>query len=102
MKLFIAQLNPVIGDIEGNAQKIITVCEKAYKDSADLVLTQLSLWGYPPKDLLFKKDLIKNQSKILDQLADNICQNFGNLSVTIGIAEQVEDSFFQIFTTQLQ
>ena len=95
MKLFIAQINPVVGDIEGNAQKIIKVCEKAYKDSANLVLTpELSLWGYPPKDLLFKRDLIKNQSTILDQLADDICQNFGNLSVTIGIAEQVEDSFF--------
>ena len=95
MKLFIAQINPVVGDIEGNAQKIIKVCEKAYKDSANLVLTpELSLWGYPPKDLLFKRDLIKNQSTILDQLAYDICQNFGDLSVTIGIAEQVEDSFF--------
>ena len=59
MKLFIAQFNPVVGDIAGNAKKILDISGNAYKDSADLVLTpELSLWGYPPKDLLFKKHLI--------------------------------------------
>ena len=95
MKLFCAQINPIVGDIEGNAQKIIDIAERAYKNSADLVLTpELSLWGYPPKDLLLKKYLIKNQTKILNKMAKYIFQKYGELSITVGIAEEIQDSFF--------
>ena len=95
MKLFIAQFNPVVGDIAGNAKKILDISGNAYKDSADLVLTpELSLWGYPPKDLLFKKHLIKDQYRILDELAFEILNKFGDLSITIGIAVEIHDAFF--------
>ena len=51
MNFFIAQLNPIVGDLEGNAKKILNVTGKAYSNSADMVLTpELSLWGYPAKD----------------------------------------------------
>mgnify|MGYP003326444560 FL=1 len=67
MKFFIAQLNPIVGDLEGNAKKILNVTGKAYSNSADMVLTpELSLWGYPAKDLLLKKNLIERQYSILD------------------------------------
>ena len=57
MKFFIAQLNPIVGDLEGNAKKILNATGKAYANSSDMVLTpELSLWGYPAKDLLLKKD----------------------------------------------
>ena len=95
MKFFIAQINPIVGDLAGNAKKIFTFAGKAYSDSADFVLTpELSLWGYPPKDLLLKRNLIDNQYKILDQLALDIKRNYGDLCVTIGIAEIIKDSFF--------
>ena len=56
MKLFLAQLNPIVGDLDGNSQKILRVAGKAYSNSADMVLTpELSLWGYPARDLLLKK-----------------------------------------------
>jgi len=54
----------------------------------------LSLWGYPANDLLFKKNLINNQYQILDQLALDINKKYGNLSISIGIAEIINDSFF--------
>ena len=70
MKFLLAQINPVVGDLEGNAKKILYIASKARAISADLVLTpELSLWGYPANDLLLKKNLIKNQYQILDQLA---------------------------------
>ena len=70
MKFLLAQINPIVGDLEGNAKKILFTASKASSTSADLVLTpELSLWGYPAKDLLLKKNLIKNQYQILDQLA---------------------------------
>ena len=61
MKFLLAQINPVVGDLEGNAKKILCIASKACSISADFVLTpELSLWGYPANDLLLKKNLIKN------------------------------------------
>jgi len=95
MKFFLAQINPIVGDLEGNAKKILKAAEDAYLISADLVLTpELSLWGYPAKDLLLKKNLIKSQYKILDQLSLTIKKKCDNLSITVGFAESIEDKFF--------
>ena len=48
MKFLLAQINPVVGDLEGNAKKILNIASKASSTYADLVLTpELSLWGYP-------------------------------------------------------
>jgi len=95
MKFLLAQINPVVGDLEGNAKKILNIASKARSISADFVLTpELSLWGYPANDLLFKKNLINNQYQILDQLALDINKKYGNLSISIGIAEIINDSFF--------
>ena len=67
MKFFIAQLNPIVGDLEGNAKKILSFAAQAHSYSADLILTpELSLWGYPPKDLLLKRNLIDSQQKVAD------------------------------------
>ena len=59
MKFFLAQINPIVGDLEGNAKKILYIASKASSTSADLGLTpELSLWGYPANDLLLKNKLI--------------------------------------------
>ena len=95
MKIYLAQFNPIVGDLDGNAEKIINISLHAFKSSADLVLTpELSLWGYPPKDLLFNRSLIKKQDKILNKLSIDIANKFGNLSIVIGIAETIDDNFF--------
>jgi len=95
MKFLLAQINPVVGDLEGNAKKILNIASEACSISADFVLTpELSLWGYPANDLLLKKNLIKNQYQILDRLALDINKKNRNLSVTVGIAEIIDDSFF--------
>ena len=76
MKFLLAQINPIVGDLEGNAKKILYIASKAHSISADFILTpELSLWGYPSNDLLFKKNLIKNQYQIIDQLALDISKN---------------------------
>jgi len=95
MKFFLAQINPIVGDLEGNAKKILTVASQAYSNSADLILTpELSLWGYPPKDLLLKRNLVENQYSILNQLALDIKKKYDGLSIAVGIAEIIKDSFF--------
>ncbi len=93
MKLALAQLNPVIGDLEGNAQKILEVCENIQNREVDLVLTpELSLIGYPPKDLLFNPLLFEYEKKILTKLSKAIHKTNPNLSVLIGIAEPTKDN----------
>ena len=95
MKFFVAQLNPIVGDLDGNAKKILSVASKGYFHSADMVLTpELSLWGYPPRDLLLKKNLVEKQYTILDKLSVSIKKKYGNLSIFVGIAEKIDDSFF--------
>lgn len=82
MKIAIAQLNPTIGDIKGNAREIKKVVNEAKKLEANLVLTpELSLCGYPPKDLLFKKSFIEAMTRELTILAQEIPDN---ISVLIG------------------
>ena len=83
MKFLLAQINPVVGDLKGNAKKILCTASKASSNSADLVLTpELSLWGYPANDLLLKKNLIKNQYPILDQLALDINEKYGRFIIS--------------------
>ncbi|MBD3883877.1 NAD+ synthase [Phormidium tenue FACHB-886] len=73
MKLAIAQLNPIIGDLAGNAQKILEVAQAAAAQGARLLLTtELSLCGYPPRDLLLQPAFVESIAKILEQLASDL------------------------------
>ena len=57
MKIALCQFNPIIGDIEGNKKKILEGYQKGVKDNADVViLPELALCGYPPLDLVEKKE----------------------------------------------
>src|SRR5256885_17073368 len=54
-KITLAQLNPTVGDVAGNAAKARAAREKALADGADLVvLPELFVCGYPPEDLVLK------------------------------------------------
>lgn len=56
MKIRVAQLNPVVGDIDGNKNKVLEQLKKAEEDDIELlVLPELVLLGYPPMDLLERK-----------------------------------------------
>jgi len=88
MRLALAQLNPLVGDLAGNGELILAACHRAAEQGSDLVLTpELSLWGYPPRDLLLRPSLIAKQGVVLDQLAAALAQNLPQLGVLVGIAE---------------
>ena len=92
MKLALAQLNPVIGDLDGNAEKIFEVCKSIENKDVSLVITpELSLIGYPPKDLLFNPRLFEEEKNILNKLTKRLHNLSQNLSVLIGIAEPTPD-----------
>ncbi|MBW4594713.1 MAG: NAD+ synthase [Brasilonema angustatum HA4187-MV1] len=86
MKIAIAQLNPTIGDLPGNAQKILEVARKAVADGARLLLTpELSLCGYPPRDLLLNPSFVQAMDIALEQLAQDLPPE---LAVLVGMVEE--------------
>ena len=59
-RLALAQLNPTVGDIEGNTARAIEYVERARECGADLVaFPELAITGYPPEDLLFKTSFLQ-------------------------------------------
>ncbi|NNG67677.1 NAD+ synthase [Caldanaerobacter subterraneus] len=69
MKIALAQINPVVGDIKHNCEKIVKYIEKAKEEKADLVVfPELSTVGYPPKDFLFVKDFIKTNEEMINKI----------------------------------
>jgi len=70
VKVTIAQLNPVIGDVEGNQAKIKNVVSKFGKESDLVVFSELFLSGYPPRDLLEKPWFIERIERAIDDVTD--------------------------------
>ena len=72
MKVAVAQINPTVGDISGNSHRIQQYINQAADQAADLVVfPELSLVGYPPKDLLLKQGFIDENIAALDAIAQN-------------------------------
>lgn len=71
MKIALAQINPFIGDFEGNFQKICEGIDKAVAISADLVVfPELSVCGYPTRDFLDYKHFTRASLSIVDRIAE--------------------------------
>lgn len=85
MKIAIAQLNPTIGDITNNAQSIINAAKDAAKQNARLLLTpELSLCGYPPRDLLLYPGFVELMSQELKAIASQLPKE---IAVLVGTVE---------------
>jgi len=70
MKIALAQINPTIGDFAGNEAKILAADRRGIEAGADLVVvTELAVTGYPPRDLLHRKDFVTQNLAVLDRLA---------------------------------
>lgn len=89
MKISLCQINPIIGDIEGNKKKIIDGYKKGINDKVDLVIfPELILCGYPPQDLVEKNEFRKAVLKASYEIAE-ITSETGLLFGTI--TEQLEE-----------
>jgi NAD+ synthase (glutamine-hydrolysing) len=86
MRIAIAQLNPIVGDIEGNAERILEAAQTAFNRGAELLLTpELSLCGYPPRDLLLNLGFVEKMSRQLQLLSQQLPEK---LAVLVGFVEQ--------------
>ncbi len=73
MKLAIAQINCVLGDLQGNSAKILSYAEQAKVRGVQLLLMpELSLCGYPPEDLLLRPGFYRACADSLSNLAKHI------------------------------
>ena len=70
VKIAVAQMNCVLGDLAGNAAKILDCAARAKAAGAEVLLTpELSLCGYPPEDLLLREGFFRDCAAALDELA---------------------------------
>jgi NAD+ synthase (glutamine-hydrolysing) len=86
-KLALAQIDPTVGDIEGNAAKIAEWIERARDEGAALVLfPELCLPGYPAEDLYLKKHFLEANERALHELAAKV----EGIEALVGFAEPCE------------
>jgi NAD+ synthetase len=70
LKIALAQINPTVGDLAGNEAKIRAAYQRGVEAGVDLVLCpELSVTGYPPRDLLLKRSFITRNLELLERLA---------------------------------
>ncbi|MDG5814436.1 NAD+ synthase [Chitinispirillales bacterium ANBcel5] len=84
MKIALCQLNPLVGDLEGNASIIEKVLEDTAPSKPDLIIfSEMFIQGYPPRDLLEKRWFIRDCYSILDRIV-HFSRNYPNTGIVTG------------------
>ncbi len=90
LRVAAAQLNLVVGDIEGNAAHILEVYDRAEAEGCDLVaFPELAVTGYPPEDLLLRPSFVASANEMVEKLAART----GRAAAVIGFPEIGHDLF---------
>jgi NAD+ synthase (glutamine-hydrolysing) len=88
MKIGFAQLNPTVGDLRGNFEKIRQAYERLAAAGADLILTpELSITGYPPQDLVYKSRFVPQTLEIVHELHKHV----RDAALLVGFVDRNED-----------
>src|SRR5215217_5304170 len=90
LRVALAQINPTVGDIRGNARKIFEQIARARDEGAALVVfPELALTGYPPEDLLLKTSFLDAAEVALRELAAQTHE----IVAVLGYPEKAEDVY---------
>src|SRR5215475_8763676 len=90
LRLAMSQINVVVGDVEGNAQKCLDWIDRARDAGADIVtFPELALTGYPPEDLLLKPQFIDCNLAALDRVVSRT----RDITAIIGFVDRRDDIF---------
>jgi len=85
MKVALAQINTIVGDISGNCEKVLHGLRRAVGEGAEVVVfPELALFGYPPKDLVYRKTLLDRN---IESLA-HVAQACVNITALIGFVQR--------------
>src|SRR3989304_2600540 len=90
LRIGLAQVNPTVGDLEGNVRLILDWMERARTLGCDVVaFPELALTGYPPEDLLFKPAFIEANLRALEEVA----RGSRGLTAIVGFVDKRDDIF---------
>jgi NAD+ synthase (glutamine-hydrolysing) len=90
IRLALAQANPTVGDLPGNAKKIIDFIEQARRAGADIVaFPELTITGYPPEDLLLRPEFLDQNQAALEE----VVRETRGITAVIGFAQRAGDVF---------
>ncbi len=96
MRIAMGQIDPLVGDLEGNTREICEFIERAKKANAELVIfPELSIMGYPPRDLLDKRGFVADSLRYWERIANagkGIGVIFGAVSVNEGCGKPLHNS----------
>jgi predicted amidohydrolase len=85
MRIGIAQINPTIGDLRGNSEKVLAAYERLVGAGAELVITpELAISGYPPQDLVFKSRFVPQNLEAIDRLHGCV----GSVPLVVGYVDR--------------
>jgi NAD+ synthase (glutamine-hydrolysing) len=92
IKIQIAQFNPIVGDIKGNALRMLDLINEAHEIGAHLIVfPELAITGYPPEDLLFRDGFIEQVNNEISNLCDLAPSA---ITILFGAPSQLKDSLF--------
>ncbi|HLE81407.1 MAG TPA: nitrilase-related carbon-nitrogen hydrolase, partial [Dehalococcoidia bacterium] len=90
LRLAMAQINTTVGDLEGNAQRILRAIDEARAQGADIVaFPEMALPGYPVEDLLLKPQFVQDNLAKLHELLP-ACRG---ITAVIGFIDQLDDIY---------
>ena len=85
LKITIAQINPILGDLNFNSKIILENANAASDGGSDVLITpELSLTGYPPEDLLLRTSFLEQVDKKLNELIHRVQNSSPELTVIVG------------------
>ena len=91
IRIALAQINTVVGDLQGNSEKIIQGIQRAENEQVDiLAFPEMTLPGYPPEDLLCRSQFIEDNLACLDQIRK---ATSGPMVVIVGFVDRKDDSY---------
>ncbi len=91
LRVALAQINVTVGDLQGNAHKILQAMQQAAAEGAHIVCTpELALTGYPPEDLLLKPGFVDANLRVLQELVQ-ASRDLSGLTTIIGFVDRDHD-----------
>ena len=90
LRIALAQINPTVGDLEGNVAKIIRYIRMARKSRAQVVaFPELAITGYPPEDLLLKSQFVDDNLAALKKIQKNV----HDITAIVGFVDRKDDIY---------
>ena len=93
LRVALAQVNPTVGDIDGNARIVLEWTQRAADAGAHLVLfPEMMLTGYPPEDLVLRQSFLTSSQRAVGDLARDLSDaGLGEIAVVVGYLDACAD-----------